>query len=505
MQNIIEYSKADYIKLIAYLKLNYAEGTLYSRSRPDDYEQLKEDVEKLFKIGSSLIQINKTTWIKRYAISGKTKKWNFVVGNASLLFAHNMQSYRNQLIEDEIITGVITLKKAFFEASAISIPIAIILFGAERPEKVWLTSAASSEDLINIFTDIHLYQRNVFFTDQLDTKNLMPENYNGEKEKIDEVLEKYETKSLQEIADIILGRAVRRWELGDAGIPYLRQRDIQQGSVVYPNVFVVESAVEKYAKQLLQEGDILLTKNFGQHKVAKVTADNLPALASNSLFIIRSFGVPDEYLYQYFTSNTGKTILEKQLSSIERGATVVTISMADLKELKVPIFDTETMLAFSQAEEMKAPELIPTISHMSRMQAYSGHLNSVQTGSLIEAKVYDEFIKTGWPQDELKMNERIYSIDLKAGKWIPDIALLDGDEWVGAVEIKTDFSRLPKEWISKIREVLEETKVPCLVLSTGFYYEVHFTHLPLVKKLTEAPSKEFLLSFLNGKVVTENG
>lgn len=491
------YSKDVYIKLIEYLKLNYIEETIYTRYNPEEYNQLKEEVENAFDIDITPIQIKRTLLLKRYTVSNAIERWDFLIGTASLLFTRTMQSYRDQIMEEANIHGVITLKNSFFEGS--TIPAAIIVLGNKPAEKIWLTSAASSEDIINIFSDIHRYQRNVYYTEKLDPQNFMPENYNGEKEKLNEALDKYETKTLEEIADIIVGKSVSRWDFGETGIPYLRQRDIQQGIIVNSNIFVHESVADKYAKQLLQEGDILLTKNFGQYKVARVTSDNLPAIASNSLFIIRPFGVSDEYLYRYFTSETGKAILDKQLSSIERGATVVTISLADLKTLRVPIFNEETMLAFSQIEEMKASEVIPVIQQMSRLQAYAERLSVLQSGSQLETKVYDEFIKAGWSQNEIQLNKCIYSVDLKAGRWIPDIALLDGDKWVGAVEIKTDFSNLSRTWASQIREILKEARIPCLILSTGFYYEVHFTHLPIVKKLTEAPSKVFLLSIMNGR------
>jgi hypothetical protein len=74
--------------------------------------------------------------------------------------------------------------------------------------------------------------------------------------------------------------------------------------------------------------------------------------------------------------------------------------------------------------------------------------------------------------------------------------LLDGDNWLGAIEVKSDFSHLAPDWISKMKEIINESRIPCLIFSTGFYYEAHFTHRPIVKKLQEAPSKEMLLSIL---------
>ena len=407
MQKIVrEYSREDYLKLIEYLKLDYLAGTLYLRDIQQDYGEIKESVEALFDIKITQKQIKKYTWIKRYIIS---KKWDIYLGPAALLFAHNMQAFRDQLLEEENIHGIITLKNTFFEISAL--PASVIVLGNYPAEKVWLTTAASSEDIIQVFSDIRTYQKNVYYTKKLDPKSFMPENYNGEKERLNETLDKYETKPLKDVADIILGKGAGSWELGEEGIPYLRQRDIQKGVIVKADKYVAESAVEKYAKQLLQEGDILLTKNFGQHKIAKVSSDNLPAIASNSLFIIRAFGVPDNYLYEYFTSNTGKAILDRQLSSIEQGSIVPSIRKSDLQELKVPIFDEATMLTLSQAEDMKVADALSLLNRIRRLGAYAEHLNTSLIGSQLEEKILNDFLNAGWPKEDLQMNNCKISYD----------------------------------------------------------------------------------------------
>ena len=493
MQDVME----KYKKLIEYLKSDYLRGTLYYGEHSEEYDQLKNYVEETFSIQTSHTQINHSRWFKRYTISEESKCWDIIIGSASLLFAGNMQKFRDQLLEEVNIHGVITLKSGFFESS--TLPQAVIVLGSTAADKIWLTSAASTEDIINLFIDRDSYQKNVYYTKKLYPENFMPEKYNGEQERLDKALDRYETKTLQEIADIILGKSVSRWELSEKGIPYLRQRDIKNGVIVKPDKYVTEDAAEKYAKQLLQEGDILLTKNFRQHKVARVTSDDLPAIASNSLFIIRVFGVPDEYLYEYFTSKTGKAILDKQLSSIERDPVIASINKKDLQELRVPIFDEATMLSFSQIEDMKATDALLMLDRMNQLRASSKPISEQQIGISIEKQVYNDLLNAGWSINDLQINPGLYSIDLKAGKWVPDIALLDEDNWIGAVEIKSDFSNIDPDWISKMREVLKEAIVPCLVFSTGFYYEVHFTHKPIVKKLQEAPSKDMLLSILSGK------
>jgi len=137
-----------YNNLIKYLKLDFLRGTLYLSDSTNEYDRLKKYVEKIFEIDTTETQLKRFSWIKRYIISEDSKRWDILVGTASLLFAHNMQKMREQLLKEENIHGVITLKNAFFEVSAL--PTAVIVFGSNSAQEIWLTSAASSEDIITI-------------------------------------------------------------------------------------------------------------------------------------------------------------------------------------------------------------------------------------------------------------------------------------------------------------------------------------------------------------------
>ena len=114
-----------YKKLIEYLKSDYLRGTLYYGEHSEEYDQLKNYVEETFSIQTSHTQINHSRWFKRYTISEESKCWDIIIGSASLLFAGNMQKFRDQLLEEVNIHGVITLKSGFFESS--TLPQAVIV------------------------------------------------------------------------------------------------------------------------------------------------------------------------------------------------------------------------------------------------------------------------------------------------------------------------------------------------------------------------------------------
>lgn len=486
-----------YYELIEFLKTEYL-GQAYV----DFGEEVPEVVNSLvpnFDIKSSTYDDPKLRYIKLYEIKSKKddKCWKFILGPSSILYAANMEKYREELLGKNSVIGIFTLKNAFFRLS--SIPTAVIVLG-NGSEKIWLTSALTTEDVIVLFKDISTYKRKVYFTDQLETTNFMPEYYNGELNAVNAKLDKYETKKLQDIADIINGKNAGRDHLNDVGIPYLRGRNIQEGKIVNVDTFVKMEVAEEYAKQLLEEGDILLQKQFGYHKIAQITADDLPAIASSGLFIIRAYGVPGAYLFQYLTSETGKEIFDKQLRSIEKGATIVSISIKDLRDLRVPIFDEQTMSDFCNVDTIKADELIPVMQTISNNAEATQRISPSHMGAMLEEKVFGDFINAGWKESDLKSNPKGYAITLNnSQRWIADIVLLNSNKLLAVVEVKTDFSRIDKIWIDKMYAIVRSGEAPFLILTTGSYYEIHAINDAVVKKMTTTPTKELLLSLLEGK------
>lgn len=454
----------------------------------------KKDIEPYFDIEVLQMDLQGYDNLKIYDIKSKNdnKTCKIALVPAYILYRANMENIRKMILDKYSIQGIFTLKNAFFEVSMI--PTAALVLG--KSDKIWLTSAISNEDVIALMRDITSYGHNVCYAEQLDIKNFMPEYYNGEKKEINTQLDKYETRKLQDIAEIFNGKNAVREHLTDKGIPYLRGRNLQNGKIVGVKDFIRDDIATKYSKQLLEEGDILLQKQFGYHKMIRVTADDLPAIASSGLIIIRPFGVTESYLYKYLTSETGRTIFDKQLRSTERGEVVRYITLTDLKELQIPMFDEETMMNFANVDSVSVNALIPAIKQMA---VNSNGDSSVRMESL-EKKIYEDFIQIGWKKSDVLNDERAYIINISpTKKGRVDIALTDKEKLIAVVEIKASFTEIDARWLEKIYSIIKGEKVPFLILTTGSYYEIHSRNNTLVKKMTTPPTKELLLSLLEGK------
>ena len=353
-----QIDKKDIYNLISFALKEY--GGVTSKK-----DQLMNDSCVTKKIGSITVKITKVIvensrlYLRKYDVTDENGEMvmSFVLGHATMLFSQSSRRYREKLLATEKIKGVMILKQSVFRN--IVIPAAIIILNNTEKE-TWFTSVGSMDTLVDIMFDTFPCELKVYRSERITADNLLPEFYNGDDQIIEEKFKGNTTKELSEVATVIIGKSARREDLSDEGIPYLRARDIQNGRLQTRDVFEVSERASIYSRQFLQEGDILFTKNFNQNKLALVTEEDLPAIASNALFIIRPFEVTEDYLYRYLTSKTGNEIFNKQINRIKKGVTIPSVLLSDLIHVKVPLFDEETMRNFSNIETMTRDEVIET-------------------------------------------------------------------------------------------------------------------------------------------------
>ncbi len=469
----------DFEKFVIYIRNSFMSNMFHSDERLS--ADVIVEIEKRY-------EINTQETIMRYAMdkfiiftvtdTEKHAQWKFIISTATFLFGKNFKKYREQIIQDYGIQGVVTLKKQFFQHS--TIPMAFIMLGKET-KSTWFTSAASASELEIIIFDLQNYHRNVYYTGNINPDNLMPEFYN-EAEQIDIKLDQSEIKKLYEIADVIAGKGAKQEEFASRGIQYLRARNLVDGRIEPADTFIEEKLMPKFAKQILQEGDILLSKNFGEHRLVMVTASDLPAVASNALFIIRAIDVPERYLYQYFTSETGKKVFKAQLDRIVKGATISSINLSDLKEIRVPIYDMQIMIELADIKKLESKQAMKLTEKLGK----------IITESQVEQMVIGQLIQAGWERNELIFNNKEYAIKLKDRKWIPDIVLLDNGEIMAIVEVKSSIFNVNRRWLEQIKETVQVKEIKMIVLTTGMFYDVYLTGTSKHARYETAPTKDEL-------------
>ncbi len=409
-----------------------------------------------------------------------------IVGYTSILYANTKQQllFREALLEKENIRSVITIKPTGNTGRQI----AIILFNKVE-EKTELIACDGIDDASAYIAGKSPDGKTIYYADSISAENMLPEFYSEPLLPITETFSNTVIKKLEEVADIIAGKGARSYDYLSEGIPYLRARDIQEGRIITPDVFLSPELAKQFSKQLLQEGDILLTKHFGQRKLALVSESILPAIASEALFIIRPFGVSENYLYRYLTSKTGNAVFNEQLKKIERGVVVPSIRLADLKLVEVPIFDEETMLDLEQMDSLSEDEGIETALRVLRNIGNADE-------KAIEDQVINDLVSAGWDSSQIQKQAAINRTDKK--RMIADLIYTLPDGVKVYFEIKNKISRVSPEWIAAMKEILQGSEKCFYILTTGLYYEAHVTGCSESLKSTHTPTIEELIEWERG-------
>ena len=412
-----------------------------------------------------------------------TQKLRGVLGFAPILYTRQNQQYRNELIGREAIRSVYTIEHSKNSWSKT----ALILFD-RTGDSTSFAACNNAQDVAGLLLNEIPDTVSLYYSSQISADNLLPSYYSGGQEAIDTAFQGTTTKSLREIAEIISGKGARSYDYLDQGIPYLRARDIQNGRIVPAAVHLAPEMAKSFSRQLIQEGDILLTKHFGQRKLALVLEEDLPAIASEALFIIRPFAVSEKYLYRYLTSKTGNAVFNAQLQRIEKGAIVASISLSDLSKIQVPIYDDSTMLEIEQMESLSEAESVAAALRIIR--SFGG-----KTEEALTNQVLNDLAAAGW--DTEKFTDQRGQNGGNSNQ-LADLIYTLPDHSTVFIEIKSNLKRVSPQWSKRISSFLNGTDKCLYILTTGFYYEVHVSGSDKVFKSIYAPSIEELMQWERG-------
>ncbi|MFB6732580.1 restriction endonuclease subunit S, partial [Bacillus mobilis] len=411
----------------------------------------------------------------------------FVLVPAAFLFNMKHNSDREYIIDNFHIEGVITLKNTVFDFTSLSL--ALIILDKNKGD-TWFTSASSIEEVIKLVTSGRNvnHNHNIYYSTAVDPSNLMPDFYNGQAQKIDSILDEYETKTLSEVAELFIGRSVPREELGgeDGDFSYIRVGNIIDGQIV-SSEYVKNEFVDKYARQILFPGDILVSKYFGEKRIVKIQESDCPAIASDAFIVIRALRVPEDYLYNYFCSRVGKNIFQKQLGRIESGTVIPHINLKDIKKLRIPIFDNVTMFEMMNIDILDSEVLVELVEY----------LDMKVIGSRAEKIAIEMLRSNGWSENEIVSENRNFAINLSQGeKYIPDIVLKNDKEVLAILEVKVSTRMTSSTWLERMTKLQHCKDVPLFIFTNLNKFDLYLTRTNKKVTVHTVPSKIHLLELI---------
>lgn len=163
---------------------------------------------------------------------------------------------------------------------------------------------------------------------------------------------------LDEIADVRMGLTLRGADAAkrtvEEGPHYLRISDLSEGGkLVISEVQPIDPALDADHRHRVKAGDIVLA-NRGTRMTAASVPENLDAIASSQLFVVRlkSPKILPSFLLAFLNLHS----TQDHLRSHARGTYVQTLSIAILRSLEVPLLPLEAQRKIASLSELADEE-----------------------------------------------------------------------------------------------------------------------------------------------------
>lgn len=175
---------------------------------------------------------------------------------------------------------------------------------------------------------------------------------------------------LDDIADVRTGLTLRGADAArrtvEEGPHYLRISDLSEGGkLAISDTQPIDPALDPDHRHRVKARDIVLA-NRGTRMTAALVPENLNAVASSQLFVVRlkSPKVIPSFLLAFLNLNS----TQEYLRSYARGTYVQTLSIAILRSLEIPLLPLETQQTIASLSEL-ADEERRLIAELSQKRA----------------------------------------------------------------------------------------------------------------------------------------
>ena len=158
--------------------------------------------------------------------------------------------------------------------------------------------------------------------------------------------------------------------------------------------FVAESDKPSFRRCILQEGDILVSTLFEERKLYSYKHTDPPAVAANSLAVIRP--LKDTFLSDYLNTSSGRERLLQKAARKTSGAHIPRITIKDLREIRIPLLEPSEIQKLAQSQlSLVGNELLDLIARgESIRQEFKSTLRRNLRTKQNDNRVQDAVLKT---------------------------------------------------------------------------------------------------------------
>jgi type I restriction enzyme S subunit len=133
---------------------------------------------------------------------------------------------------------------------------------------------------------------------------------------------------------------VKPGENDSDGIPLIRVKDLQNGTVEDPDLKITPDLHEQYSRSEVKTDDVLISIQGTVGRVGMVPAEYDGANISRTIARIRPQNISPDYLYYCLQTPEVKS----QIARTNLSSTRDSLNIEDLKNIKIPVPDKEAQL-----------------------------------------------------------------------------------------------------------------------------------------------------------------
>lgn len=216
-------------------------------------------------------------------------------------------------------------------------------------------------------------------------------------------LDRFTTKTLKEIAEIVKGVYLKPDEHPSKNnYFYLTPVHIKEGKLNIQNTtkFIDKSSLsDSQNRFILKAGDIVMSTIFNDLKMYVYKENDPPAIASNNMVIIRSNN--DDYIVSYLQTEDGKRIFSEQAKDLTMGSVIPHINIKDIQNIKIPILPLSDLnIIGNNAIDNASPEELLSLEEI--LKSYKNQIDELKNENE-SLKINKSFIDDRFDRIEKKL------------------------------------------------------------------------------------------------------
>lgn len=363
----------------------------------------------------------------------------------SFSFSRAYSKIRKKIISEFAIDFIIDIK---LNNKNTNIKNTLVFIRKGKPnKKIFLGKVDNPNFSIEGFINVYKNNLGDFWVDYAKLNDRLDRNFHDPKHnKLKEYLNENETKKIEELADVLIGRNVEKHFITKkiTQTQYISFNKLQNNKILfdlnkeYLNDDILDN---RFSHLILKEGDIVFGNRFVSNLYLYTVTKNDPkAVIGNGLAIIRPKYAVGEYIKSYLSFKEGIELLKEQINMKSVRDKMMIIDARQIKLIQIPIIPLKNLNLDSVSDRNISTSNTAELQFIKK--EIESTLNNISSESLLI-----EYIKNRFD----KIDEKLFELGEKVDNVIQTLNLL-----TESIQKVKNLPREDEEKLNKINRLIDD-------------------------------------------------